>query len=241
VIDSSHHAHPVLNAPKNRTGLIIGVCVAALVVVTVAAIGGVALARRASPPKAQAALALPVSTPASPTPDPTPAPLHQGDVRTFLINAPGSSAKVVPPFGTNNSFNLKQASNDWGDPKWRSTMLSLYEFQVGAIRQWKQPTLYVGDELFRFATASDALGFYNADNSNVNYFNLPDKFKPATTLPLGEIYYSTTTNKYGDMRAIGITVCGDVVVEIWVDEFHTISTELVSGLLYKQYHKLCPG
>jgi hypothetical protein len=170
-------AYPPLGVPvprKKRIGLIIGACAAALVIVAGAAVGSVALANREHLPKAQAAPAPVVSTSNLPVPEWTPGPLHQGDLRSFLIDAPSSSAKVVPPFGTDNSFNLKQASNDWGNPKWRTSMLSLYEFQVGAIRQWKDPDLYVGDEIYRFATASRALDFYNADNAITNYFNPAD-------------------------------------------------------------------
>ena len=94
--------------------------------------------------------------------------------------------------------------------------------------------------LFVFATASKAFAFYDADSSLGNYFDLPTALTGVETIPHADIYYSTKANKYGDMREVGITVCGDVVIEMWVSEFHTISTELVSGLLYNQYHKLCP-
>ena len=88
---------------------------AALVIVTVAAISGVALAKRESPSKAQAASAAAASTSDLPMPEPTPGPLRRGDLRRFMIGAPSSSDKAAVPLGTHNSINLKQASSDWGD------------------------------------------------------------------------------------------------------------------------------
>lgn len=231
---------------KRRTGLIVGLSVAGVLVAVAAAAGGVAVAVavKGKAPSVTATAATPVavpstSAPAAQPPIATPV-LHHGDLRKYLISAPSSAHSVSDPFGSHNSFTAKQESKDWEDPAGRSRMLSSYEFQAGAIRQWLQPDIYVGVKLLRFATAGDASGFYSQDTTNYKIIDSSTKHKVASNMPLGEILYSTKKNKYGDERAVGIAVCGDTVTEVWVNKYKTLSLSLVNGLLYRQYKKLCP-
>jgi hypothetical protein len=229
---------------KRRTGLIVSLSVAGVLVAVAAAAGGVAVAGKGKAPSSTAAAATPVATPstsAPAAPPPIAAPvLHHGDLRKYLIRAPSSAHSVSDPFGSHNAFTAKQEIEDWEHPAGRGRMLSSYEFRAGAIRQWLQPDIYVGVKLFRFATAGDASGFYSQDTTNYNIIDSSTKHNDASSMPLGEILYSTKKDKYGDERAVGIAVCGDTVTEVWVNKYKTLSLSLVNGLLYRQYKKLCP-
>lgn len=230
---------------KRRTGLIIGITTAVVVLLGGAAGVIVALGNG----KAGTSAAATVTQ--SPTPSLTPVtvpssvdgPLHPGSLVKFLIPAPGHSYPLASPRGSHNVLTLKQDAASWTNPvghKWRLNLLEERNYRTGAVRQWQTNGLVVEVDLLGFPVVNSATLFFQVDTDNPHYLGKPPTATKATTTPNGMVYHTKAKDKYGYTRSFAAARCGDVVIEVWVNQHGTVSLTLTNGLLYKQYKKLCP-
>ena len=242
---------PLAYAPpppkKKHTGLIVTLIVVAVLVVAGGAIGaGLLLADSGKSSKTSAAGATPTSTPTSAAASPTPAatesagPIHSGDLRKFLIPAPGGSDPVDDPLGKKNIFTAAQESKEWDQPSDRQASLSLHNFDTGAVRQWETANNLVEVELFRFGTPNSAKLFMGEDQDGTHYFEQTATESTVKNVPESFLYYTKKKDKHGNTHAFAIANCGDVTIELWVDTYGSTSLDYVGILLRKQYVKVCP-
>jgi hypothetical protein len=234
--------------PRNRrTGLKFGIIAA--VVVLLGGAAGVIVALGNSKPGASAAAAL------TTTPTPAPAlttvavpssaddPLHPGSLVKYLIPAPAHTYPLQNPRGSHNVLTLKQDAAGWTNPvghKWRLNLLEERNYRTGAVRQWQTNGLEVEVDLLGFPVVNSAILFFQVDTGNPHYLGKPPTATKATTAPNGMVYHTKAKDKYGYTRSFAAARCGDVVIEVWVNEYGTVSLTLTNGLLFKQYKKLCP-
>jgi hypothetical protein len=238
--------YPVAAPPKKRRGLIIGLIVAALVLVCggAAAIAGLAIANKDKNNGSSATSPIPTSTGAASTsssPTAATGPDHSGDLRRFLIPLPKGADSVKHPLGSKNSFTAVQESKDWDDSDGRVSMLSVHGFDAGAVRQWESINSLNEVELFRFDNANGALLFMDGDVSGgTDYFDNPATQVSVKNVPGGVLFYTKKKDKDRNTHAFASANCGDVTIEIWIDTYGTISVDYVSIMLRKQYAKVCP-
>lgn len=232
---------------KHRTGLIIGIM--ATVVVLLGGAAGVIVALGNSKPDPSAAAAVtttPTPTPALTTvavPSSVDGPLHPGSLVKYLIPAPAHTYPLPNPRGSHNVLTLKQDAAGWTNPvghKWRLNLLEEHNYRTGAVRQWQTNGLDVEVDLLGFPVVNSAILFFQVDTDNPHYLGKPPTATKAITAPNGMVYYTKAKDKYGYTRSFAAARCGDVVIEVWVNEHGTVSLTLTNGLLYKQYKKLCP-
>lgn len=224
---------------KSHVGLIVGIVVAVVVIAVIAVTGGVLFALKGKNTTTTAAPSTAAS--ASPSASQSSAPDHSGNLRRFLVPPPAGSKPWSDPLGSHNSFTAKQDAAQWGSAKqWRLSLLNTHDFQAGAVREWDQLHTSVQVELFKFPLPNNAAGFFEDDTTDADYFDKPSTQVLVGNVPGGRAYYTKVKDKYGNLHAFAAATCGDVVMEIWIDQYRTSPLSYAKTLLHKQYALLCP-
>lgn len=231
---------------QRRTGLIIGIVVSVLVVLTGAGLGGFALARHGKN-SAVKTTAVATATSAVPSAGPsataTAAPRdHTGDLRKFLLNPPSSSQPWADPPGVDNKLSIKEAASYYDNPKSATSYLRGLGFKAGAVQSWLEADgSSVEIDLYRFGTSNNAYSYFQDLVSN----DLTDRpkgtvIKMIDKIPTGhgEVIGFAKKDKYGDQMSHGMGIKDDVAYEVWVYQQAPQSIPFTEAIVYKQWSKL---
>jgi hypothetical protein len=230
-----------------RRGLIIGIVLAAIILISAVAVGGYEFAR-GNTHRQSGTVASGLNVPsaaASPTPTPpdSAAPRdHSGDLRRFLMPAPDGSGPWSDPASKDGKLTLRQLAKSYKDETAGRDYLTGLKFQAGAVRTWVEVDgTSVEVDLYRFDSDNHAYTYFNDTVAND-----VDRPPAGTTINLiskiphakGEVVAFTKKNKYGDQLSHGIAVRGDVVLEVWVYQSAPQSVAFTQGITYTQWGRL---
>jgi hypothetical protein len=124
---------------RRRTGLIVGLVIAAVVVVAVAGSIGYAASSR--------------SHRAVPHVDTGP---HDGDMRRFLVPMPADAKPIDQPLGVDGVVSFTDDVDHADDSNGRRTLLQIEGFEAEVIRQWRVGDMQVDVRLIRLTTPKQA-------------------------------------------------------------------------------------
>jgi hypothetical protein len=180
------------------------------------------------------------TTSAGPTAaSPTPAG-HQGDLRTFLIDAPSGSHNWPTPLGSDRNLSIDQAADLSSDSKGRKDMLNQYTFTHGAVQCWIGSDRSVVDvRLYQFDSADHAESFFRDDIDATSSDYTAATTATIPSVPGAEAYSDPKKDDQGYVHVIAIGIKADVVFVVSLGEHSdTVDLTLPDRLMQQQYNKL---
>jgi hypothetical protein len=235
-----YYAPPQAEPPKRRTGLIIGIVVAVLVIMGG---GGYALTTvltkssadpGASPSDSPSPSVVPTSAEPSPSPSPTPT-FFSGDLRTLLLPTPKGAKPWSKPVSKDGNMTVDQYSTIFVDVKAAKQALVDGGYQRGAVKQWHatDDTL-VEIEIIQFATereAQDWCGGSEASARDGNKdVNIADRGE-LNAVPNSAFMIAGKADKYGFTFAAAFASKGNIMVEfkIWMPHKNETYAKKLAG------------
>jgi hypothetical protein len=205
---------------KRRVGLIVGLSVTAILVLSAACVGVVVAVNRYTAAHPLTATRTPSSSPtsapatASPTASPTLPPVT-GDLRKLLLPVPaGAKTYTVPVLGTDGTITVQQAAKDnFGDAANGVDRMNAIGFQRGAWVAWTQNNVSTYIELYQFQSPSEAQDWVDAlsraaTDDYAAGFDVPD-------VPRAWCHATKKADSGGDNVVICYASLGYLYVELW--------------------------
>ncbi|GAA5198021.1 hypothetical protein GCM10023322_70530 [Rugosimonospora acidiphila] len=214
--------YPAQPPKSNRTGLIVGI-VAALVVVVVG--GGIGAAFAFSHGHGGTSKAGGAT--------------HSGDLRDYLVTMPSAAQKCEDEEGTNEVLSLDQAAQLSDNADARKSELQKFGFKTGAARCWvNSDDSSVDIRLYQFGSSTDAKGFFDEDiDGTSSAYDAANKADVAG-VPDAKSFATPDKDDQGFVQALEIGLNGDVVMVVVTNQHAPLSLDSANDLLKQEYQKL---
>jgi hypothetical protein len=235
---------PFAQPPKRRTGLIVGIVAAVLVL----CLGGGAVAAilalrnldaKASPTGGPSNQPPPTSQPATePTADPTTPPSDfTGDLRSLLVPRPNGAEPWQDFASKDGNLDLNTAADLFQDPDAMRKDLTDMNFERGAVNHWSDDDdIDVLIILFQFESADDAEDF--VDSTRNDGIEDHDERGDFGDVPGSLTYVANKDDSNGKRSVIFLSNNGNIVSQVVVWRPDSVDLDSATDLAMSQHQRL---
>ena len=159
---------------------------------------------------------------------PPAADIHKGDLRRYLLAAPGGSHPWPSPLGTDRTLSLRQVASLSTNSTKRTATLRADQFTRGAVQCWiTRSGTWVDVRLYQFGSAADAQTFFRSDVAASARTSPASAQSSVSGVPGARAFAASKPDHSGYVAVLIIGVKGDVTFIVDIAE-HSAKAHLAS-------------